>query len=180
MQSRAALFAICLASTALVRAAAGADDPASFEVGPLKFQRPPEWKWVPVSSPMRKAQLSIPGAAPDKAAELTFFHFGQGQGGDVQANAQRWLRQFKSKEGAEKVEPLETGGAKVTLVSTEGTFASGMPGQPAKAMDDYALLGAIIEDDSGAVFAKMTGPSATVKAARVKFIDFIKAAAAKK
>jgi hypothetical protein len=129
---------------------------------------------------MRKAQLSIPGATPDKAAELTFFHFGQGQGGDVQANAQRWLRQFKSKEGAEKIEPLETGGAKVTLVSTEGTFASGMPGQPTKAMDDYALLGAIIEDDSGAVFAKMTGPSATVKAARPKFIEFIKAAAAKK
>ena len=178
MQLRA-LIAVCLSAAALVQAAA-AEDPASFEVGPLKFQRPPEWKWVAVSSPMRKAQLSIPGAGPDKAAELTFFHFGQGQGGDVQANAQRWLRQFKSKEGAEKIEPLETGGSKVTLVSTEGTYASGMPGQPSKPMDDYALLGAIIEDDSGAVFAKLTGPSDTVKAARVKFIDFIKAAAAKK
>jgi hypothetical protein len=177
MQYRA-LLALCLLAT-IVRTSA-AEDPAAFDVGPLKFQRPPEWKWVPVSSPMRKAQLSIPGTDPAKPAELTFFHFGQGQGGDVQANAQRWLQQFKSKEGAQKIEPLETGGAKVTLVSTEGTFAGGMPGQPSKPMDDYALLGAIIESDSGAVFAKMTGPSATVKAARGKFIDFIKAAAATK
>ena len=80
----------------------------------------------------------------------------------MQSNAQRWLRQFKSKAGAEKIEPLELPGAKVTLVSTEGTFASGMPGQPAQQMDDYALLGAIIEDQGGAVFAKMTGPSSTV------------------
>ena len=98
----------------------------------------------------------------------------------MQANAQRWLKQFKSKEGAEKIEPLETTGPKVTLVSTEGTFASGMPGQPSKPLDDYALLGAIIEDDSGAFFAKMTGPAATVKAVRAKFIDFVKAAASKK
>ena len=177
MYSRA-LIALSLLAT-IVRGIA-ADDPTTFDVGPLKFQRPPEWKWVPVTSPMRKAQLSVPGADPAKPAELTFFHFGQGQGGDVQANAQRWLKQFQSKEGAEKIEPLETGGAKVTLVSTEGTFASGMPGQPAKPMDDYALLGAIIENEAGAVFAKMTGPSATVKAARARFIDFVKAAAAKK
>ena len=161
---------------------AGAEDPSSFEVGSFKFQRPADWQWVPVASPMRKAQLKIPGSDPKAAAELTFFHFGQGQGGDVQSNAQRWLRQFKSKEGAEKVEPLDTGAnsAKVTLVSTEGTYASGMPGQPTTPLENYALLGAILEDQQGAVFAKLTGPAATVKGVREKFIEFIKAAAAKK
>ena len=159
---------------------AQAEDPAAFEVGSFKFQRPTDWEWVPVTSPMRKAQLKVPGSDPKSAAEITFFHFGQGQGGDVQSNAQRWLRQFKSKEGAEKVEPLDTaGGAKTTLVSTEGTFASGMPGQPTTPMENYALLGAILEDQGGAVFAKMTGPTATVKGAREKFIAFIKAAAKK-
>jgi hypothetical protein len=156
-----------------------AQDPATFEVSSLKFQRPTDWQWVPVTSPMRKAQLKVPGADPDKAAEITFFHFGGGQGGDVQANAQRWLGQFKSTAGAEKIEPLEVPDAKVTLVSTEGTFSSGMPGGPAKAMEDYALLGAIVEGADGPVFIKMTGPSATVKAARQKFIDFVSAAAKK-
>lgn len=167
-----ALFALALT--------AYADDPASFEVGAFTFQRPADWQWVPVTSPMRKAQLKVPGADPSKAAELTFFHFGQGQGGDVQANAQRWLRQFKSKEGAEKTEPLDVPGAKVMLVSTEGTYASGMPGQPTKSLEDYALLGAIIESEGGAVFVKMTGPTATVKASRQRFIDFVKSAVAKK
>jgi hypothetical protein len=157
-----------------------AADPASFEVGGFTFQRPADWQWVPVTSPMRKAQLKIPASDPSMAAELTFFFFGQGQGGDVQSNAQRWLRQFKSKEGAEKTEPLDVPGAKVLLVSTEGTYASGMPGQPTKSLDDYALLGAIIESPDGPVFAKMTGPSATVKASRQKFIDFIKSGVAKK
>lgn len=176
MHLRSLIATSLLALTLTVRA----EDPTTFDVGGLKFQRPSDWQWVPVSSPMRKAQLKIPGADASKAAELTFFHFGEGQGGDVQSNAQRWLRQFKSKEGAEKVEPLDVPGAKVTLVSTEGTYAGGMPGQPAKPLEDYALLGAIIEDKGGAVFAKMTGPSSTVKEARQKFVDFIKAAAAKK
>ena len=82
--------------------------------------------------------------------------------------------------GCGKGEPLDVPGAKVTLVSTEGTYNSGMPGQPGKPLEDYALLGAIIEDKGGAVFAKLTGPSPTVKESRQKFIDFIKTAAAKK
>ena len=170
--SAAALLAFTLS--------ARAEDPTTFEVGSLKFQRPQKWSWVPVTSPMRKAQLKVPGASENDAAELTFFHFGAGQGGGVQENAQRWLKQFKSNPGAEKIEPLETTGAKVTLVSTEGTFASGMPGQTATPKENYALLGAIIEAEGGAVFAKMTGPSATVKQSRQEFIDFVKASAAKK
>lgn len=156
-----------------------AEDPATFEVGALKFQRPAAWQWVAVSSPMRKAQLKVPGADASKAADITFFHFGPGQGGGVQENAQRWLKQFKSAEAAEKIEPLETPGAKVTLVSTEGSFTSGMPGGPADVKEGYALLGAIVEDAEGAVFVKMTGPAATVKGARKPFIDFITAAAKK-
>jgi len=172
MNTRAAFLAAFLAFNAVVRAEA----PSTFSVSDFKFQRPPEWPWVEVSSPMRKAQLKVPGADASKAAEITFFYFGKGQGGDVQANAQRWLKQFQSKPGAEKIEPQEIAGSKVTLVSTEGTFASGMPGQPAKPMEDYALLGAILEDDDGPVFVKMTGPIATVKEARTKFVEFITAA----
>lgn len=153
-----------------------AEDPTSFEVGTLKFQRPNEWQWVPVSSPMRKAQLKVPGEDPAKSADITFFHFGAGQGGDVQANAQRWLKQFRANEGAEKIETQEINGKKVTLVSTEGTFNSGMPGAAATPLPDQALLGAIVDDPQGAVFIKMTGPAPLVKKSREKFIDFIKTA----
>jgi hypothetical protein len=157
-----------------------ADDPATFEVGALKFQRPASWSWIPVNSPMRKAQLKIVGKEKNQAADITFFHFGPGQGGGVDANAKRWIAQFQSKEGAAKVEPQQINGAKVTLVSTEGSFNSGMPGGPSTTLPDYALLGAIIENPEGDVFVKMTGPAALVKEERKAFLDFIGSAAVAK
>ena len=172
MSLRHLLFAVVLAIPAITRA----EDPATFPVGGLTFTRPADWKWIAVNSPMRKAQLQVPGADAAKFADITFFHFGEGGAGGVEANAQRWLKQFSGKAGAEKIEPQEIAGVKVTLVSTEGTFTSGMPGGPAKAMDNYALLGAMIENPEGLVFVKMTGPADTVKGAREKFMDFLKTA----
>ena len=157
-----------------------AEDPATFDVAGLTFTRPAEWKWVEVSSPMRKAQLKVPGAKPEQSADIVFFHFGAGAGGDVKANADRWLGQFKSAEGASKVEPLEAGGTKVTLVSTEGTYSSGMPGGLTTPLENHALLGAIIEGAQGNVFVKMTGPADLVKGSRERFIAFISAAVPKK
>jgi len=153
-----------------------AEDPATFPVGGLTFTRPADWSWVPVSSPMRKAQLKIPGEKPAESADITFFYFGEGGGGDVQANAQRWTAQFHGSEGAAKIEEQKIGGLKVTLVSTEGTFSSGMPGGATTSLENYALLGAIIEDKEGNVFVKMTGPAALVKASKKEFLAFVTAA----
>jgi len=129
---------------------------------------------------MRKAQLKIPGAKADEAADVTFFHFGAQGGGDAASNAQRWLMQFKGDESAKKVEAQEIEGTKVTLVTTEGTFSSGMPGGPATPMENQALLGAIIEGPEGNVFIKTTGPAALVKGLREKLVAFITAALPKK
>jgi hypothetical protein len=173
MFSRALFFAVSLAVCASVRA----EDPSTFEVGGLKFTRPAEWKWVPVNSPMRKAQLQVPGADASKAAEMTFFNFGLGGAGGVDANVQRWFKQFSGKPDAEKKEALEVDGKTITIVTTEGTFASGMPGgAEVKPLENYALLGAIVEAPEGLVFVKMTGPIETVKASREKFISFVKSA----
>lgn len=162
----------------LLTASVFAEDPKSFEVGGFKFERPESWQWVPVTSPMRKAHLKIAGKEGGAPAEITFFHFGSGQGGDVQSNAQRWLRQFESKEGTSKTETEEMNGTKVTLVTTEGTFHSGMPGGPTSALPDHALLGAILQSAEGDVFVKMTGPVALVNEARPQFMEFLKKATA--
>ena len=52
---------------------------------------------------------------------------------------------------------------KITYVTTEGTFSSGMPGGPTTPMTGYALYGAILESPDVNVFIKMTGPEAVVK-----------------
>ncbi len=150
--------------------------PETFPVGSLTFKRPADWAWIVPQSSMRKAQLSVPGTEAGKNADITFFHFGPSGGGDLDSNVKRWLAQFQSAPGTEKVEAKTLGGRKTTLVTTEGTFSSGMPGQPAAPMDNHALLGAIIEDPEGSIFVKMTGPKATVQAARAKFLDFLESA----
>lgn len=167
-----ALLVLALFATVAARAEA----PAAFEVGGLKFTRPADWQWVEVTSPMRKAQLKVPGASAAESADITFFHFGAGGGGDVTSNAQRWIAQFKSPEGASKIDPQEIAGTKVTLVTTEGSFSSGMPGGPSTVVENAALLGAIIEGPDGSVFIKMTGPAVLVKGSRAKFLAFITAA----
>jgi hypothetical protein len=52
-----------------------------------------------------------------------------------------------------------------------------MSGQTATPMTKYALVGAILDGPEGAVFVKLTGPKALVKASREKFVDFVKDAA---
>jgi hypothetical protein len=150
--------------------AARAEDPATFEVGDFTFIRPADWKWVPVTSAMRKAQLKV--GTPEDQDEIIFFYF-TGGGGDVDSNVKRWLGQFKSKEGAEKVEAKTINGVKVTFVSTEGTFSSGMPGGAVTPKTDFALNGAIMEGKEGSVFVKFVGPEKIVKGARDKFLQFI-------
>ncbi len=169
--------ALVLSASLFAPTARAADAaPESFEVGGLKFKRPTDWAWVPLQSSMRKAQLTVPGLGAAKSAEITFFHFGPSGGGDLESNIQRWIRQFQSAPGAEKVESKTLGGRKTTLVTTEGTFSAGMPGQSATPMENYALLGAIVEDPAGNVFVKMTGPRETVQAAKPKFLEFLEAA----
>ena len=153
----------------------------TFPVSALTFTLPDGWKSVPPASAMRKAQLAVPGKEGGKSADVTFFHFGsESPAGGVQANVQRWLGQFAAAEGASKTEPLDFGGVKVTVVSTEGTMKGGQFGGPATDEPEFALLGAIIEQTEGPVFIKMTGPSALVKEAREKFTAMIKGAVEKK
>jgi hypothetical protein len=153
-----------------------AADPVEFTVGAFTFDRPEGWTWIVPSSPMRKAQLAVPASGGD-AGEVTFFHFGAGQGGGVKANVDRWLGQFQnpvSKTRAEKV-----GATSVTFVEAAGTFASGMPGGPTTPKEGYALRGAILENPQGDVYVKFTGPEALVKEAAPAFEKMIQGAAAR-
>ena len=96
----------------------------------------------------------------------------------VRAPGEQWSHQ--AAEGASKVEPQTIGGTKVTIVTTEGTFASGMPGGASTPLADHALLGAIVEHADGDVFVKMTGPAALVKGSRAAFMEFVTAAVTRK
>ena len=170
MRSRLLLLLTLCALPLALRAA----DPATFTVGAFTFKRPAAWAWtaLPPGS-MRKAQLKVtdPTHPTGPGAEVAFFNFGVGQGGDVNQNIARWVGQFDKPEGVNPVvESASIKGTKVTRVRVEtGTFSSGMPGQPATPMTNYGLYGAILESPQGDVYIKMTGPAEVVRAAAANF-----------
>jgi hypothetical protein len=143
---------------------------------------PPAFKRVPPSNPMRKASFVVPRVAGDSEdGELTVFYFGPGQGGSIDANVDRWVKQFgEVKPSDVKRADREANGLHQHTVELEsGTFSAGMMGGGGKPKDNYGLVGGIVETPSGAYFFKMTGPTKTIKHAKADFyklLDSIKAA----
>jgi hypothetical protein len=168
-------FFLCLLC-ALATTVFGAED--TFKVGSFTFHKPPSFtsKPTPPGGP-RAAQLEYKGA-DGKSAEAIFYYFGQGQGGGTQANVDRWLASFQEPKEKlnSKVDKKKIGSGEVTYVEAEGTYMSGMPGAAKTPQPGTKLLGAILESPNGNVFARMTGPIATVKAADVDFRKMIESA----
>lgn len=164
------LFCFSLWMMALSALPLRAEAPATFKVGEFTFTRPAKWEWVEVTSSMRKAQLKV--GEGDKTADVVFYDFGPNGAGGVQANVQRWLRQFDPRQN-DKIDEATIGKTKVTYVQVEGTYHSGMPGGPTTPIEGYALMGAIMESDEGSVFVKMTGPKELVKASIADFKKMI-------
>jgi hypothetical protein len=119
---------------------------------------------------MRKAQYRVPGPGGD--AEMIVFYFGPGQGGDAMANAERWAGQFAQPDGSSSVPAMKTsksevGGMQVLHVDVSGTYTNQMVSS--EKFPDYRLLGAVVEGPDANWFFKLTGPSATVDAAKPGF-----------
>ncbi len=144
-----------------------------FKVAGMTFAGPKEFISIKPKSFMRKAQLKVGVDAAE--GEIVFFHFGPRGGGGVQANIDRWFGQFTEPKAEIKprTEKVKAGKIPVTFVSAEGTFKAGPPRGPVVEKPGYALLGAIIESKEGAIFAKFTGPKATVSAHTAAFKNMI-------
>jgi hypothetical protein len=165
------IFALLLSATAAFAA-------NTFKAGNFTFEKPASFKSKETPpGGMRAAQLEYAGAE-GKTAEAIFYFFGQGQGGGTQANVDRWLGAFQEPKEKinSKVEKKKAGSTDITYVEAEGTYKSGMPGQPSTPLPGTKLLGAILESPSGNVYVRFTGPIAVVKAAEADFRKMIESA----
>lgn len=137
------------------------------KVAELVLAVPKEWEKGEASSPMRMAEYTLPGPGGD--AELVVYRFKGGAGG-VEENVARWKGQFQPPEGksiddVSKVETVEVGDLKVTMVDISGRFVAAVrPGAPAKHDEpDYRMLAAIVEGSGDPFFLKATGPGKTLE-----------------
>jgi hypothetical protein len=138
----------------------------------ITWTDPPSWTRSMRPSQMRKATYQIPHAPKDKEdAELGIFYFGPGQGGTVDANVDRWVKQFSDVpvDKVKRADRSANGLVQHTVEVESGTFNAGAMMGQAKPKANYSLLGAIIEAPSGEYFFKLTGPADTVAAARADF-----------
>lgn len=129
---------------------------------------PKEWKEMP-ERPMRKATYQAEGK--DGPAEISVFYFGPNDGGGVDANITRWIGQFEglppeaAKRSENKVGELVVHEVRVD----KGTFASGMPGAPAKSEEGWGMHAAVVETPAGNYFFKMLGKSEAVTEQEANF-----------
>lgn len=161
----------------LAAAAASASAEAAMR-GALRWDDPAGWVKRKPSNAMRVAEYAIPKQGKDtEDAELAINTFASAPGNTVEANIDRWIRQFDPQGSKEEVEKKsrEVKGLKVHTVALNGTYKGMMmPGSPAsKAKEGYRLAGAVVETPNGLWFFKMTGPQATVKAAEPAFEKLI-------
>jgi hypothetical protein len=158
---------LCLAIMACRPGSDGAGTP--LDVKGLHVELPPGWTSVPPTSSMRVAQVMIEG--PGGPAELAVFHFGAGQGGDVEANIQRWMAQIAPQAGTTpRREVFESNGLRITWLDAEGTLQGSTTGMgPATPQPGWRLLGAVVEGEGGPWFFKATGPDLTLAGQRLAF-----------
>jgi hypothetical protein len=147
-------------------------------IGPFKVAVPAGWVEQAPTSNMRKAQFSLPKVEGDpEDAELVAFYFGQGQGGSVEANIDRWIGQISQPDGSSSKEKAKTSsrqvaGMKVTLVDVGGTYSNTMMGNTSP-RPGYRMLAAVIETGEGPWFFKLVGPEKTVSKWSGSFDQFI-------
>jgi len=89
--------------------------------GGVSWTIPDRWQ-VGDERPMRVATYVVPAADGDESgAECAVFHFGEGQGGDIESNIARWVGQFEN-PSEPRQSTIETNGLNITTVATTGTF----------------------------------------------------------
>ncbi len=172
-----ALVLFQMASSHAPASAPGMTSSAS-SAGGLTWTVPKAWAVAPSASSMRVVTYKVPAAPGDaEGGEVAVFYFGPGQGGGTQANIDRWIAQFQPEKGSAgpgKPIALKVGTLAVTIVTTEGTYSSGMPGGAMTPKQGWALRGGIAEGPQGPVFFKMFGPKKTVVAATPTFDALLK------
>ncbi len=147
-------------------------------IGGLSVVLPEGWEEVKPSSSMRVAEYRLRGQEGE--AVLGVFYFGEGQGGSVQANIDRWIAQFKQPDGSDSRDKArqwrdEVAGMPISMVEVTGTFSLGMmAGGSGEALVDHRMLGAIVESAKGPYFFKLTGPGQLVVREQDHFTQYIK------
>ena len=129
---------------------------------------PATWKQEEPNGAMSLAQFKIPHQGSDKEdGLLTVFQMATG---NPDANISRWAGQFGGDKALLGKQTIKTAaGDSAIVVELAGEFSAGSMGGSSQPKSDYKMLGAIIPVGGSDFYFKLTGPHATIDAAKVDF-----------
>jgi hypothetical protein len=165
-------------------AAEGEKKGALVSIDGLSSRAPGDWKEEEATVQTRYKQFKLPKQGDDKAeAELVISFFGQGSGGGVDANIDRWKKQFeppagKSIDDVAKKEDLKIGEVKATYFDVSGTYLMKRrpfdPNEKPTPMPNYRMINIIFESPKGPYFFRLVGPEKTVTHHKKAFDEWLK------
>lgn len=136
-------------------------------LGGLGYDAPADWTSKPSRSSMRIAQWELAG--DDAPAEVIIFYFGEGGGGGVDANLDRWVGQFEQPDGSSTrdqatITERSVNGLELTIADMRGTYVAEVrPGAPQRNhRPGHRMIAAVVEGGTGPWYIRVLGPVATV------------------
>lgn len=151
-----------------------AAEPSSVKAGSFRFPVTEGWTLKETPRSISAGGMTYKTDEIEEGLDADFYHFGEGQGGSVEANIARWKGQFEGEP--KEVETAKLAGGKIDFLHLEGTFLSGPPFGKKTPLKDHAMLAAILPSDAGAVFVKMTGPKDDIAQAITAFKAMVESA----
>ncbi len=158
--------------------------PSAKTIAGVTFTPAPSWTDLGPAG-MRRAQFREAPISGDTApAEVNVFYFGPQSGGGIEANLQRWIGQMILPDGTDPQQAAQrdkftTDGMAGHIISLNGSYKSG-GGRPmgggGQIMENYRLVGVVIEGPLGSLFFKLTGPLASAQAMEGELLTMVKAA----
>lgn len=144
----------------------------SFGDGHLEMTVPEGWKTVRPSVRIIEHEFAAPAKEEGGTAGRATL---MGAGGGVEANVERWKKQF-AKLTADEAKEEKIAGQTVHIIELKGDYKDQRgPFAPAVLKEDYTVLGAIVVTDKlGDYFLKLYGPSETISENKEKFTGMVK------
>ncbi len=139
---------------------------------------PADWVARPPASSSRLAQFVVPGPTLADSSEVVVFFFGTAQGGNVDANLERWRSQFSTPDRSpvpEQVTRDSTGTFPITIAEFSGSYRRGIgAGSADSVRTGQTLVATIVETPRGTLFIQLFGPTGPVAREREAFLRFVK------
>ena len=135
----------------------------------MSYVAPDGWIREDPTSDHRMIQYRLRGETKEAGdARLVVYYFGEAGTGDVEANIDRWARQFRQPDGRPSlevalVERREANGLVVHTIAVEGTYTATTATGEHLDRPHRSLHAAVVYTDAGPYYFKVVGPTETVR-----------------